>query len=95
MTSVVDSIAEGSTISSLAGVFVLLTALAWLASPGVSVALAYYGASLVSGSLYRLSRSSTSRLRCSLGVLGLVFTWLIALVFSALVLPSNFSVAVI
>lgn len=95
MRFVVEPVAEGSIISSVAGAFVLLAALAWLASPGASVALAYYGALLVSGPLYRLSRSSTTRLHRSLGLFGLVFTWLIALAFSALVLPSNFSAAVI
>jgi hypothetical protein len=92
MLPVVDAWAEEPTIPVVAGVFVSLAVVAWLAStPGISLALIYYGALLASGHLYRRWRSSTTRLRRSAGLFGLALTWLGVLAFSAAVLPSNFS----
>jgi hypothetical protein len=96
MASFVDPMADYPAPSVVAGAFALLVAATWFASlPGVSVALAYYGALAVSVRQYRRWRSSTTGLHRSLRFLGLVLTWLTVLAFSAVVLPSNFSTAVI
>ena len=96
MASFVDPMIDYPPPSIVAGAFALLVAATWFASlPGVSVALAYYGALTVSERLYHRWRSSTTRLHRSLRILGLVLTWLAVLAFSAAALPSNFSTAVI
>jgi len=94
MVRLVDPVAEYPTTSVVAGTFALLVAAAWFASlPGISISVAYYGAVLLSERLYCRWRTSSSRRRRSL--LGLVLTWLIVLAYSAVLLPSNFSTAVI
>ena len=96
MTPMAGPKAEGPAISIVAGTFVLLAVAAWFASlPGVSVATVYYGALLVSERMYRQFRAPTTRLQRSLGLVGLTLAWIIALAFSAAVLPSNFSAALI
>jgi hypothetical protein len=94
MARLADPVAEYPATSVVAGVFALLVAAAWFASaPGISIALAYYGAVIVSERLYCLWRSSTgSRQR---PLLGLALTWLSVLAYSAVLLPSNISTAVI
>ena len=95
MTSLVDPTADGPAISTVVGAFVLLAALAWLASPGVSVAVGCYGALLVSEHLCRVGLASDTRLGRAAGFLGLALSWLIVLAYALLVLPSNFGAAVI
>ena len=80
--------------STIALLFALLAAAAWAASPGISVALASYGAAIVSAGLYRRSRASTPPRRAA-WLLGAALAWLVALAFSAMVLPSNFGAAVL
>jgi hypothetical protein len=92
----VDPVTEYPTTSVVAGSFALLVAAAWFASlPGISIAVAYYGAVVLSERLYGIWRSSTSQRHRSLRLLGLALTWLSVLAYSALLLPSNFSAAVI
>jgi len=76
---------------AVAGAFALLASVAWLASSGVSVAIACYGAFLVSERMCRIGRSRTSRRYRFLALLGLTLTWLTVLAFIASVLPSNLS----
>jgi hypothetical protein len=93
MASATDRAIGYPRIAVVAETFVLLAAAAWFASsPGVAVALACYGALLVSERLCALCRSTATRAR---GLLGLALTWLVVLAFCALVLPSNFSAALI
>jgi hypothetical protein len=94
MVRLVDPVAEYPATSVVAGAFALLVAAAWFASlPGISIAVAYYGAVLLSERLYCRWRASTSRRHRSL--LGLAATWLSVLAYSAVLLPSNFSTAVL
>ena len=95
MRSVVDPIARDPATPVVAGLFVLLATVAWFASPGISVALACYGAALTSTLLYRLSPAAASRQRRCAALLGLALTWFCALAYCAVVLPSNFGAAVI
>lgn len=95
MASFADPMSGHPATAVVAGVFALLAVAAWFASPGVSIALAYYGAVMISGRLYRLWRSSTTRLDRSIRFLGLALPWLVALACSALMLPSNIGTAVI
>ena len=73
----------------------LLAALAWLASPGVSVAMGCYGAVLVSGHFYRVGRTSDTRFGRAVGFFCLALSWFVVLAYASLVLPSNFGAAVI
>jgi hypothetical protein len=94
MAPVADPIGEYPAPSVVAGTCAFLVVAAWFtAHAGVSVALAYYGAMLVSECLHH--RSKTNHTGRALSLLGQVLTWLAVLAFSALVLPSNFSTAVI
>jgi len=96
MVRLIDPLAEYPATSVVAGAFALLVAAAWFAAlPGISVAVAYYGAVLLSERLYGRWRASGSRRHRSLRLLGLALTWLSVLAYSALLLPSNFSTAVI
>ena len=96
MATFTDPIADYPTPSVVAAAFALLVAATWFASlQGVSIALAYYGASAVSERMYRLWCSPTTPLLRFLRFLGLVVTWLTVLAFSAMVMPSNLSTAVI
>jgi hypothetical protein len=87
--------ADGPTAAVVASAFVLLGAAAWLVSPGVSVAVACYGAALVSERVHHFVGSPVTRLRRSLAVASIALVWLIVLAYAALTLPSNFSAAVI
>jgi dolichol kinase len=96
MVRLVDPVAEYPATSVVAGAFALLVAAAWFASlPGISIAVAYYGAVLLSERLYCRWRASNSRRHRALRLLGLALTWLSVLAYSAVLLPSNFSTAVI
>jgi dolichol kinase len=96
MVRLVDTLAEYPATSVVAGAFALLVAAAWFASlPGISIAVAYYGAVLLSERLYCRWRASSSRRHRVLRLLGLAATWLSVLAYSAALLPSNFSAAVI
>jgi hypothetical protein len=94
MVSLAEPAAENSTISIVAGAFVLFAAVAWFAFPGVSVAVACYGALLVSEHLYCLFRSPQFQHRF-LGLLALALTWLIVLAYVTAALPSNLGAAII
>jgi hypothetical protein len=95
MSRVADAVTDGPAAAVVAGAFVLLGAAAWFVSPGVSVALACYGAALVSGRVRHLVGLPSTRLRRSLALASIALAWLIVLAFAALTLPSNFSAAVI
>lgn len=89
MVSYLNPNAENPATVVVAGAFVLLACAAWFASPGVSVAIACYGAVLVSERLCDVGRSHASPRHRFLGLLGLTLTWLVVLAFIAWVLPSN------
>ena len=96
MVRLIDPLAEYPATSVVAGAFALLVAAAWFASlPGISIAVAYYGAVLLSERLYCRWRASGSRRHRSLRLFGLALTWLSVLAYSALLLPSNLGTAVI
>ena len=95
MAAHADPMAAHPATSVAAGVFALLAVAAWFASPGVAIALAYYGALMISGRLYRRWRTSTTRLDRSIRFVGLALPWLVALACSMLMLPSNIGTALI
>jgi len=96
MASRAETIAEEPMISIISGVFALLALGAWLASlSGVAIALVYYSAVLISERICSQLRSPRTRRHRAWRIAGLAFIWLVTLAFSALVLPSNFSVALI
>lgn len=95
MASSVDPAAENTTFAVVVEAFVILVALAWFPLPGVAIAIAGYGAALISGHLYRLWRTSESRRHRLFAMLGLVITWAIVLLYAGAALPSNLSVVVI
>lgn len=95
MATVADPTGENPTFLVVAASFVLLVAVAWFPLPGVAIALAWFGAALVSAHLYRLWRSSGSRTERWAALGGLAVTWLVVLVYAAMALPSNLSRAVI
>ena len=83
--------ARAEPIKPLLAAFVLLAALAWMASPGIAVALACYGALLVSEQIHLQCRARPS---ARAEVLGIGGVWLSVLAFGALVLPSNFGAVI-
>jgi hypothetical protein len=91
MKRAAQAMVESDLAPAVAGVILLLAAMAWPVSAGLSVALVYYGVAIGSLRLCRLCRADALRQR-SLGMLGLALAWLLVLAFSATVLPSNFSV---
>jgi hypothetical protein len=91
MASIADPTALYPTSSAVAGIFLLLAAAAWFAFPGMSIAIACYGACLVSEHVYRGYRSSISRAQRWLALFGLAIAWLVALTYVAAALPSNLS----
>ena len=95
MSHLADALTDGPTTLVVAGAFVLLGAAAWLVSPGVSVAVACYGAALVSERARHFAGAPASRLRRLLAMAGIAFVWLVVLAYAALILPSNFSAAVV
>ena len=92
MNFATDPIASEPRAGRMAEAFVLLVAAAWFVAPGFAIALACYGALLVSQILCALCRSASTRPRA---LVGLALTWLVVLTLTALALPSNFSRAMI
>jgi len=66
----------------------LLAAAAWLASPGMSVAVVVYGAAHASGRIHRQFASATCARRYAV-LSAIAITWIVVLAYSAAVLPSN------
>jgi len=94
MTTVADARAENPIIALFAATFALIATAAWLAAlSGIAIALACYGALLVSQHLLNLYRQPDARRSSAL--LGLALTWLSVLAFCAASLPSNFGAALI
>jgi len=91
-----DASATDPATSVLGVSFALLAALAWLvALSGISVALACYGALLVSAHLLQRSRAPIDRRQRMLALFGVALTWLVALAYLSLSLPSNFGAAIL
>ena len=95
MVSDANRVAENPAIPVVAGTFVLLAAIGWFAIPGVSLAIGYYGAVLVSEQMCRVWSTSASRTQRLGAVAGLILAWLVVLGYAAATLPSNFSAALI
>jgi hypothetical protein len=97
MTSVKDDAATQDPATSLLGAgFALLAAIAWLvALSGVSVALACYGAMLVSAHLLQRRRARIDRRQRMLDLVGVALTWFVVLAYLSLSLPSNFGAAIL
>ena len=91
-----DSATPDPATSLLGASFALLAAVAWLvALSGVSVALACYGAMLISAHLLQRSRARIDRRQRTLALLGVALTWFVALAYLSLSLPSNFGAAIL
>jgi hypothetical protein len=94
MTSAADPTAENTAIVPVAAAFALLAGLAWAASlGGVAIAIAYYGASLLSAPIYRICHATATRWRRGFCLAALALVWCAVLLGSSAVLPSNLSAA--
>ena len=91
MATVPDPTRENPVFLCVAASFAALVAAAWWPLPGMAIALAWFGAALVSGHLVRLWRWSRSPRQRGIAVLGLALSWFAVLAYAALTLPSNFS----
>jgi hypothetical protein len=95
MTSPAEPTAENAAnIVQVAAAFAMLAGAAWAVSlGGVAIAIAYYGASLLSASIYRICRAMTTRSRRGFGLAALALGWFAVLFGSSTVLPSNLGAA--
>lgn len=91
MAAYADPSVENASFRTVAATFALLFAVAWVPLSGVAIAIAIYGAALLSGHLCQLlRRAGSSRQRLSV-LLGLVVTWIVVLACAGTALPSNLS----
>ena len=94
MKAFADPPPGNATVVPIAVAFALLAGVAWAASlGGIAIAIAYYGASLLSAPIYRNCRGLTTRWRRGCGIVALVLVWFAVLLGSSAVLPSNLSTA--